>query len=233
MKKTQIWAIEGMNHKNYPPEVWHSPWKITFHSNHYFSGALLNFGKVFVMFLCFLHTVGWRAQLTKLHCAVFRKVKWGATSQTFFRLIEASGKPIGDHKLSYTQFGQEFLDENIILSSQTHITIDDRCCHRTDEVPPFAPCQSLAEPPGSPQYMNALYGHMPPPLGMGWSSKVYIWWNWDPSRFRQRCNEMRANREKIENIIILVDMAYYNRITQIPYIIHLIHALWQKGVSKY
>jgi len=29
-------------------------------------------------------------------------------------------------------------------------------------VPPFAPCQSLAEPPGSPQYMNALYGHMPP-----------------------------------------------------------------------
>lgn len=29
-------------------------------------------------------------------------------------------------------------------------------------VPPFAPCQSLAEPPGSPQYMTALYGHMPP-----------------------------------------------------------------------
>ena len=114
-----------------------------------------------------------------------------------------------------------------MLSSQTHITIDDRCCLWTNEVPPFAPCQSLAEPPGSPQYMNALYGHMPPPLGMGWSSKV--WWNWDPSRFRQRCNEMRANREKIEKIIILVDIAYYNRITQVPYIIHVIHALWQKG----
>jgi len=32
----------------------------------------------------------------------------------------------------------------------------------TSQVPPFAPCQSLAEPPGSPQYMTALYGHMPP-----------------------------------------------------------------------
>jgi len=35
----------------------------------------------------------------------------------------------------------------------------------TSQVPPFAPCQSLAEPPGSPQYMTALYGHMPPYLG--------------------------------------------------------------------
>ena len=46
-RKTQIWAIEGMNHKNYPPEVWHSPWKVTFpvgksFSNHHFSEPRLN-----------------------------------------------------------------------------------------------------------------------------------------------------------------------------------------------
>ena len=43
--------------RSYPPEVWHSPWKVTFPigkyaSNHHFSGAMLNFGDVVLIEVC-------------------------------------------------------------------------------------------------------------------------------------------------------------------------------------